>query len=139
MCLLLGRGTLVAAKCIKSAKIADDWLKRAEEYKTLNNTKHTYKDSLKMVKKKESKIERRPSEKTDADEDSGRLPSQLQTDDKKGVPASQHTSVQKEGADTALDAALEDFRTEVSIMKKLRYATPAPLFLIFFHNQSTFY
>ncbi len=109
------RGTLVAAKCIKSAKIADDWLKRAHEYKSHNNTKHGNKDSLKVVKKKESKIERRLSDKTDGGEDSGRLPSQIVLGEMNRVQ--DHP---KEGADTALDAALDDFRTEVSIMKKLR-------------------
>ncbi len=68
-----------------------------------------------MVKKKESKIERRLSDKTDGDEDSGRLPSQIVLGEMKGVQ-----DQPQEGADTALDAALDDFRTEVSIMKKLR-------------------
>jgi len=109
------RGTLVAAKCIKSAKIAQDWLKRAQDYQMLATTRH----GSKVVPKK-TKIGRRPSGDNsgkEIEEDSGRLPSQIIADRKKEMSVATAESAQN----SAMVEALEDFRTEVSIMKKLRH------------------
>ena len=102
------RGTLVAAKCIRSARIANDWKSREQNRKSL-----VTKDGKKPEQVRLPDAEKNKSNGTV--DDSALLPSQRHAH-KDSKEKAQDDSM----SDTAKELALADFRLEVSILKKLR-------------------
>jgi len=126
------RGTLVAAKCIKDAKIAKDWKNRFANQGRINGleAKQSYKtpSKISLPSSRRSSINSTLADNVkdglETEFSSAKLPSHVLAQ-KLELEIENQTAIDFDASNalssTAKELALQDFITELSILKKLRH------------------